>query len=74
MGEGENIGCEEEREHESDDVSRTSEVGEHGDDDHADATAEAGFADTGEPCTEAEGDDFVDGVPPMGIGRFLAII
>ena len=34
---------------------------EHGDDDHADAAAEPGFADTGEPCAEAEDKDFCDG-------------
>lgn len=34
---------------------------EHGDDDHADAAAETGFADAGEPCPEAEDDNFVDG-------------
>ena len=36
-------------------------MGEHGDDDHPDATAETGFAHTGKPCPEAEDDDFVDG-------------
>ena len=33
---------------------------EHGNDDHADAAAEPGFADTGEPCAEAEDKDFCD--------------
>ena len=34
---------------------------EHRDDDHPDATAEARFTYTGEPCPEAEDDDFVNG-------------
>ena len=34
---------------------------EHGNDDHAYAAAETCFADTGEPCAEAEDNDFVDG-------------
>ena len=33
-----------------------------GDDDHTDATAEPGFADTSEPCAEAENKDFCDRV------------
>ena len=33
---------------------------EHRNDDHADAAAEASFAHTGEPCTEAEDNDFKD--------------
>ena len=36
-------------------------MGEHGNDDHSDAAAETCFADTGEPCAEAENNDFVDG-------------
>ena len=38
---------------------------EHGDDDHPDAAAEAGFAHTGKPCPEAEDDDFVDGAASL---------
>ena len=34
---------------------------EHGDDNHADAPTEPRFADTGEPCAEAEDNDFCDG-------------
>ena len=34
---------------------------EHWDNDHSNATAETGFTDSGEPCSEAENDDFVDG-------------
>ena len=34
---------------------------EHRDDNHTDAAAEACFADTGEPCAEAENNDFSDG-------------
>ena len=34
---------------------------EHRNDDHPDAAAEACFAYTGEPCPEAEDDDFVNG-------------
>ncbi|MCY3741265.1 MAG: hypothetical protein OXH00_09620 [Candidatus Poribacteria bacterium] len=33
---------------------------EHRDDDHTDAAAEASFADPGEPCAEAEDNDFCD--------------
>ena len=33
---------------------------EHGNDDHANTAAEPGFADTGEPCAEAEDKDFCD--------------
>ena len=40
---------------------------EHGDDDHADATAETGFADTGEPCPETEDDNFVDGAASLKV-------
>ena len=34
---------------------------EHRNDNHPDTTAETGFADPGEPSSEAEDDDFVDG-------------
>ena len=40
---------------------------EHGDDNHPDATAEAGFAHTGKPCPEAEDDDFVDGAASLNL-------
>ena len=42
---------------------------EHGDNNHADTAAEAGFADTGEPCAEAEDDDFVDGAASFLMGE-----
>ena len=41
---------------------------EHGDDDHPDAATETGFDYTGEPCPEAEDDDFVDGAASFLVG------
>ena len=61
VSEREDVRREKQQEHESDDVSRTAEMREHRDDNHADATAEPGFADTSEPCAEAEDNDFCDG-------------
>ena len=40
---------------------------EHGDNDHPDAAAEAGFAHTGEPCPEAEDNNFVDGTASLNL-------
>ena len=39
---------------------------EHGDDDHADAPTETGFADPGEPRPKTEDDDFVNGAASFG--------
>ena len=42
---------------------------EHRDNNHSDAAAETGFADTGEPCPEAENDDFVDSAASLNLCR-----
>ena len=46
---------------------------EHRDDNHADAAAEASFADTGKPCAEAKDDDFSDGDASFVYGISIAV-
>ena len=42
---------------------------EHRDDNHPDTAAETCFADTGEPCPETEGDNFVNSAASLKIKR-----